>query len=149
MGHSHECCALTVSSPIEVHTVPTCMHNPPCKYGKARVQYYANTIATYQLILESGDVHPNPGPVTTGQTRQHTDTEKLLPHQTSRVCYDVERLHYLKPRPHTIQQQRLPIVKFGETSSTWESLENGRRVGGKNYKNHTLPTNLISSKYQL
>lgn len=33
------------------------------KRANSRICYYANSVATYQLLLAAGDIHPHPGPV--------------------------------------------------------------------------------------
>ena len=37
--------------------------NTKTKRRKARIAYYSKSIATYQLLMACGDVHPQPGPV--------------------------------------------------------------------------------------
>ena len=110
LTQSHGCWLLTVCNPIEVHSAP--VYNPRYKYGKARVQYYANCTATYQMLLESGDIHPNPGPMTPGNNHQHSEHTT---HPKGRICYDVANLQKLKPHPHNIQYQRLP-------SEVWRNI---------------------------
>ena len=39
--------------------------NTKTKRRKARIAYYSKSIATYQLLMACGDVHPQPGPALT------------------------------------------------------------------------------------
>ena len=77
-----------------------------CKYGNARIQYYANCTATHQLLLESGDIHPNPGPNSTNETDQHKSDHSF--HGSDKICYDTEYLRSLNQNQSTCQFQRLP-----------------------------------------
>jgi hypothetical protein len=46
------------------------------KYAKSRVTYYSNSVASYQLLLIAGDVHPQPGPSAGEKTRVKQTTVK-------------------------------------------------------------------------
>jgi hypothetical protein len=46
------------------------------KYAKSRVTYYSNSVASYQLLLIAGDVHPQPGPFAAEKTRVKQTTVK-------------------------------------------------------------------------
>ena len=39
------------------------------KFSKGRVQYYKNHVSTFNVILQSGDIEPNPGPGSHSTTR--------------------------------------------------------------------------------
>ena len=136
LDESHVCQAVIDCSQNEVHNVT--MYRLPCKYGKARTQYYANCTATYQMLLKSGDIHPNPGPQTTGQKYQHNDEVCTL--QKDRICYDTEYLRSLNPNPHIRQYQRLPNDIWNRISDLGISKRKKTRRGkGSKVLNTDLP----------
>ena len=73
-------------------------------YLLARVAFYANSTATFQLeLLVAGDINPNPGPLV------HGDSEANL---ASKPDFKINRTHY--DRNHLVQLRasgycRLPI----------------------------------------
>jgi hypothetical protein len=69
------------------------------KYAKSRVTYYSNSVASYQLLLIAGDVHPQPGPSAAEKTKVKQTTvkcsqcEKTVKRNHKRVecdkCFDL------------------------------------------------------------
>ena len=41
----------------------SCSRCVKTRYSKSRVAYYSNSIASFQLLLIAGDIHPQPGPL--------------------------------------------------------------------------------------
>ena len=73
------------------------------KQGQPTTHIHVST-ATYQILLQGGDIHPNPGP-SSDNGRQHKDEQTS--YKPNRICYDATFLRKLDPPPHITRHQRL------------------------------------------
>ena len=91
----------------------TCV-NYTCKYGSSRILYYSNSVATFQLLLQAGDISPNPGPELNKPSNSHRDNAQAdnvldRPRMPTKIIrYDTALLHSINPPCHISQYQRLP-----------------------------------------
>ena len=72
--------------------------------------YYNTTTATNRcLLLQSGDINPNPGPT-------HCEPNSTSPHHSSgrQLCYDVSNLHNLQPTSK---------CHYGLCKETWSTID--------------------------
>ncbi|XP_063953981.1 uncharacterized protein LOC135153775 [Lytechinus pictus] len=100
--HASECSTLNTSSLCTECSIP--LRLKKC-YG-IRIAYYANTDATFQvLLLRSGDISPNPGPEgcdsSTTDTAQHNASSQHL----RRKVYDRVLLHSLSHTKHWLDRE--------------------------------------------
>ena len=54
------------------------MREDKINYSKSRVAFYSNSIASFQLLLIAGDIHPQPGPLANHDQKPRVLTRNAL-----------------------------------------------------------------------
>ena len=105
---------LNISANIDFHQHrKTGFHVASCKrrYSKSRVAYYHNSVSSFQLLLTSGDIEKNPGPVKSNKKQKSVHKPKcpecLKTVATNRkrlacaVCFSVTHLNCISSYQNT------------------------------------------------